>query len=1205
LSFASVAERLAAPSPGILHITRSGPGSLARLAIELLNKNRSVAVVARNQTELAECRALLTLFNPERSLKDPSPTKAQWIQRFVTIPHCPAVSGDKSGWAERMAALYALKRRQGVRGVLMTVDNFLLRTPPSDIFERHELRLHKGLEMTPELILEQALDWGYTRVPLVNVPGDIAVRGNILDMFCPGYLNPLRLEFFGDVLEDIRHFDPLSQRSVADITELCMLPASPVIFSRHLRQSAEKFWRKEVAGGRMTQAEAVGLARMVEAGKREILCGAFYEYSSCIEDWLPEGCVFILPGKDELPALLEEAQRNWLAFLDDMEADTGTCQSQERILRPTAQVHDIFSRVSRVYFETLRTEMPPAEEHSDVICLPETGYRSFQEIFPRPEDQERPWQQLVSLMRDWSANPSRRGDRRDQPSLAAAHGAAEKTGAEDGKVPAESKSRIILTFSSNRARSRFCNLAAQDGISPRLRYDEADNGLFALVSPFRKGLHLVWDNMLILGEDVLQPRVERARKLPQDVFHGMSRHDSLNEGDFLVHRDYGIGVFSGLHRMDLGGSQNDYLLLLYAGDDKLYLPVDRLSLVQRFKGADGASPTPDRLGGGQWTASKDKAKKAIEKIAADLIQMYATRKVEKKNFRYTPVDELYREFEASFGFEETPDQAKAIEDVLADMEKPEPMDRLICGDVGIGKTEVALLAAFRATLEGRQVALLCPTTVLAEQHYQTFRSRLAGFPVNIGMLSRFVSRAKQKEVLAAAAKGQIDMLIGTHRLLSKDVVIPRLGLLILDEEQRFGVRHKERLKEMRKNVDALTLTATPIPRTLQLSLSGIRELSIIETPPPERKPVATALLDRDDAALRGILERELNREGQVFWVYNRVQGLEQAASYVRKLVPRARVGMAHGQMGEAELEEAMHAFWHGETDILVCTSIIESGLDFPRANTLIVDQAQLFGLGQLYQLRGRVGRSDRQAFAVFITPEPDKLPELARQRMRIILEMDYLGAGFRVAMEDLRLRGAGNILGEAQTGHMNRLGLDLFLEMLEEAVAKLKGEPVRNGYETELSVGVPAFIPKLYMEDSEERLRYYKLLSSAQDEESQRDVVGEMRDRFGIIPGELENFISILSFKRYCSDRAVTKAEIFPDKLRLSFSEAAPLDPGRLIEFIMGMQAKGENVRLHPPAVLELPLHGDSVQGCLSATRSLLARLLDRQDDAPPGAHTS
>ena len=549
--------------------------------------------------------------------------------------------------------------------------------------------------------------------------------------------------------------------------------------------------------------------------------------------------------------------------------------------------------------------------------------------------------------------------------------------------------------------------------------------------------------------------------------------------------------------------------------------------------------------------------------------MYAYRKV-AKGFTYHPISEMYREFEASFGFEETPDQARAIQDVLDDMEKPEPMDRLVCGDVGFGKTEVAMRASFRAALEGRQVALLCPTTILAEQHFQTFKARLANFPVNVAMLSRFVPPAKQKEVLASAARGQVDILIGTHRLLSKDVALPNLGLLVLDEEQRFGVRHKERLKQLRKNVDVLTLTATPIPRTLQLSLSGIRELSVIETPPPDRKPVTTAIINRQEETLKAILERELARQGQVFWVYNRVQGLERVAEFVKKLVPDARIGMAHGQMSERSLEDTMHKFWHGELDVLVSTAIIESGLDFPRANTLIVDQAQLFGLGQLYQLRGRVGRSERQAFAVFVVNDVDKLAEQARQRLRIILDLDYLGAGFQVAMEDLRLRGTGNILGESQSGHMTRLGLDLFLEMLEEAVAKLKGTAVEEETATELTLGIAAHIPDEYIGDPRTRLQYYKSLASAVDGLAQQDIELEMRDRFGPWPEPVANFLAVLVFKRFLSTLGVLRADVHADRVRLMFAEkASALDPEKLIRWATATPDKG---RLLPPTGLEIML---------------------------------
>ncbi len=704
-----------------------------------------------------------------------------------------------------------------------------------------------------------------------------------------------------------------------------------------------------------------------------------------------------------------------------------------------------------------------------------------------------------------------------------------------------------------------------------MRYAPEAHGLFALVSPFRSGVELVWDNSLALGEDIIYPRAEKTPRAASRAFKGLDTFDDLKNGDLLVHRDYGIGRFAGLHHLDLNAAANDFLLIEYSGRDKLYVPADRLGLIQRFKGNEGVEPALDRLGGAAWAAGKEKARKAIEKIAADLVEMYAYRKV-AKGFRYDPPGELYHEFEATFGFEETPDQAKAIQDVLDDMDKSEPMDRLVCGDVGFGKTEVALRAAFRAAAEGRQVALLCPTTVLAEQHYQTFRARLAGFPVNVGLLSRFVPRPRQKEVLKAAAAGQIDILIGTHRILSSDVKLPNLALLVLDEEQRFGVRHKEKLKALKKNVDVLTLTATPIPRTLQLSMSGIRELSIIETAPQDRKPVATAVLRRDDDVLRKVIAREIEREGQVFWVYNRVQGLERVAEYVRKLMPEARVGMAHGQMSETELETTMHKFWHGELDVLVCTSIVESGLDFPRANTLVVDQAQMFGLGQLYQLRGRVGRSDRQAYAFFVVPDAERLTAVAEERLRIIMDMDYLGAGFQVAMEDLRLRGAGNILGEVQSGHMSRVGLDLYLEMLEEAVGRLKGTPSALAAETELTLGLPAHIPASYIDDGRERLRCYKALTSAAGGAAREEAALSMRDRFGPFPEELNNFLAVLDFKQFLTELQVQRADVYRDHVRMFWPGGqTAVHPERIVQ----LAAEMPGARLHPPAGLSLPLAGE------------------------------
>ncbi len=1155
MSFESLVGSLLGGRKNALHVGRSGVATKARLTTRLLSRNRNVVLVTQDAKELGACRSLIRLFLPEQSAVEVSQGRPVWEEPVLVLP--PYDPGQKSAvfWAERMAVLYALTRRSGPVPILAPVDALLPLLPPKDFFASHELCLTKGMEMAPELVLEQLVGWGYIRVPMVSSPGELAMRGDILDIACPGYPKPVRLEFFGDTLDDIRIFDAATQRSIADITDVTLIPVTPFLLDGKGESLSEDYWAALLRENVLDEEDLRILRRVARNGGKELLAGMAFPDASRLGEWLPKDSIFLLPDQSNFAQALKEIAATWEMHLDEERESTGLNQPGRRVLQSAADVTAALEGHDRAYFDKLVVGVA-----SEVEDMPERTIRSYQEMFSAPADMERPWQRLVAAMRDW-ASPGKQGE----------------------------YERVLLSFASERGRSKFLALAEQDGIRPQLRYASEGRGLFALVSPFRSGAHLVWDKTLVLGEDVLQPRSERsARRGSSEAFRGLDRYDNLKEGDLLVHRDYGLGRFAGLHHMDLGGVSNDYMLLVYAGDDKLYLPVDRMELVQRYKAPDGTVGAPDKLGGSQWFSSKEKARKAIEKIAEDLVEMYAYRKV-AKGFVYHPVSEMFREFEASFGFEETADQARAIQDVLRDMEKPEPMDRLVCGDVGFGKTEVAMRASFRAALEGRQVALLCPTTILAEQHFQTFKARLANFPVNVAMLSRFVPPARQKEILAAAAKGQVDILIGTHRLLSKDVSLPNLGLLVLDEEQRFGVRHKERLKQLRKNVDVLTLTATPIPRTLQLSLSGIRELSVIETPPPDRKPVTTAIINRQEETLKAILERELARKGQVFWVYNRVQGLERVAEYVQKLVPGAKVGMAHGQMTERALEDTMHKFWHGDIDVLVSTAIIESGLDFPRANTLIVDQAQLFGLGQLYQLRGRVGRSDVQAFAVFVVNDVDKLAEQARQRLRIILDLDYLGAGFQVAMEDLRLRGTGNILGESQSGHMTRLGLDLFLEMLEEAVTKLKGTQIEEEISTEITLGIAAHIPDDYIEDPKIRLQYYKSLSSAVDGLAQQDIELEMRDRFGPWPEPVANFLAVLSFKRFLGGLGALRADLHPHRVRIAFAEKTPrLEAEKLIAWAM---AAPDKAKLLPPAGLEMILPQGPVIEQLAYAQSELSSL--------------
>ncbi len=1138
------------------HLTRSGMASRCRLALHYLEEGRSTVLLVRTREEFNAARGFLTLFSADISHSASAVDKVRWQSPLLFLPPGIANTGIQSLWAERMATFYALQYKKP-SCLVLTPESLLVKYMPQSFFSDHELTLHKNSDMSPDLLVEQAVVWGYERVQMVSRAGELARRGDILDIFPPGYEKPVRLEFFGDMLEDMRLFDAVSQRSLASISQVTLLSPIPIAAGEGLHKKALQRWERLLQKGMLDENALHDFKKNAGIGGAGLLPGTFYDAPTVLEEWLLKDCVWLLPGEADTQEELESTART---LAERIESDEVAVPQQARmVLRDVASVFALWKDAPLIYQEPLvmgsaigdALEGIPTVAQSapsgKYVDLQERQLHSFAELFVQDmvsdgtaevaqRVQDRPWQQLVAGLKAWQGE----------------------------------KRQVILSFANERSRAKFLALAEQDGIVPHLRYAAQGEGIFALVAPWRGGVDLLWDNVRVLGEDILYPKAEKRTRTAAGAFRGLDRFDDLTVGDLLVHRDYGIARFAGLHHMDMGQSSNDYLLLEYSGADKLYVPADRLSLIQRFKGGDGVDPTLDKLGGSLWQNSKDKARKAIEKIAADLVEMYALRKV-TKGFSYGPPDELFREFEATFGFEETPDQAKAIQDVLDDMEKNEPMDRLVCGDVGFGKTEVALRASFRAAAEGRQVALLCPTTVLAEQHYQTFRQRLAGFPINVGLLSRFVSKQKQKDVLKAAEQGQIDIVVGTHRLLSKDVVLPNLGLLILDEEQRFGVRHKEKMKALKKNVDALTLTATPIPRTLQLSMSGIRELSIIETAPPERRPVSTAILQRDGKVLKEVLEREIQREGQVFWVYNRVQGLERVAEYVRGLVPHARIGMAHGQMGEKDLEETMHKFWHGELDVLVCTSIVESGLDFPRANTLIVDQAHMFGLGQLYQLRGRVGRSDRQAYAFFVVPEEHRLSDTSRERLRIILELDYLGAGFQVAMEDLRLRGAGNILGEVQSGHMTRLGLDLFLEMLEEAVSRLKGTPSSVNMETELTIGVAAHIPQSYVQDGRERLRYYKALSSAVDGAAREDISLAMRDRFGSFPVEFENFLAVLYFKQLLGSLQAQKADIYAHKIVVHWDKGQEsLDTEKLVALVSAGGKTGYTLRPLPPATLEI-----------------------------------
>jgi transcription-repair coupling factor (superfamily II helicase) len=725
--------------------------------------------------------------------------------------------------------------------------------------------------------------------------------------------------------------------------------------------------------------------------------------------------------------------------------------------------------------------------------------------------------------------------------------------------------------------------------------------LVLIRAPFAAGVAFPDAKLTLFGNADLfdvTPAVERpSRKIRTSGF--FSDFAELKPGDFVVHVDHGIGQFEGLRIIESDGRGGEFMLLRYAEDSRLYVPLERMDLVQSYRVVEGNHPPLDRLGGTAWASRKTRVRKSLEDMADQLLALYAERKT-AQGFAFSTDGNWQREFEDGFEFEETPDQLTAIADIKRDLEKPSPMDRLLCGDVGYGKTEVAMRAAFKAIADGKQVAVLTPTTVLAFQHFETFKKRFAAFPTRIEMLSRFRTAAEQKVVLADLEAGKVDIVIGTHRLLSKDVKFSDLGILVVDEEQRFGVAHKERLKEMRKNVHALALSATPIPRTLHMSLVGLRDMSVIETAPRDRLAIQTVVTAFNEEVVRKAIETELARDGQVYFIHNRVESIYSLASLVNKLVPKARVVVGHGQMGEKDLEKVMLKFIRDEADVLVATTIVENGLDIPRANTILINRADRLGLAELYQLRGRVGRAHQRAYAYLLVPPERTLSDIARKRLAAMKEFSELGAGFRIAALDLELRGAGNMLGRQQHGHIESIGFDLYVQMLERAVAKLKGEESAPELRTTLSLGMDVRIPEEYIPSENLRLRTYKRVSSVATEAEKLDVRKELEDRFGPLPKSVENLLEFAVLKSLSERLRIASVERQGAKIALRFHPETQLEPSVVVKVVRSRKG----IKLDPSGVLWMELQrGESAPAVL---RSVLEGL--SEDPAlvsPSGSETA
>ena len=712
----------------------------------------------------------------------------------------------------------------------------------------------------------------------------------------------------------------------------------------------------------------------------------------------------------------------------------------------------------------------------------------------------------------------------------------------------------------------------ENATSARLAEDSSAGSIPALVlcrAPFTDGVVFLDARVAIFGTgDVFESMRAGTTKRRPKTASFFSDFSELKPGDYVVHVDHGIAQFEGLHQIENGGARGEFMRLRYADDARLYVPLERLDLVQSYRAVEGATPVLDKLGGGTWTARKARVKKSVEDMAEKLLKIYAGRKT-GEGFAFSPDGEFQREFEDAFEFEETPDQAIAIADVKRDMERQQPMDRLLCGDVGYGKTEVAMRAAFKAATDSKQVVVLAPTTILAFQHFETFRKRFAAFPIKVDLLSRFRTAREQKDVLALVETGQVDIVIGTHRLLSKDVKFHDLGLLVVDEEQRFGVAHKERLKELKLNVDVLTLSATPIPRTLNMSLVGLRDMSVIETPPKDRMAIQTVVAPFSEVLIRRAIDEEMLRHGQVFLVHNRVETIYAIADLVKKLVPKARVVVGHGQMNEKELESVMFKFVRGEADVLVATTIVENGLDIPSANTILINRADRFGLSELYQLRGRVGRSNQRAYAYLLVPQDVVLTQLATRRLAALKEFSALGAGFRVAALDLELRGAGNLLGGQQHGHINAIGFDMYVQMLERAVSTLKGEEVKSEMRATINLGLDIRIPEQYIPNENLRLRTYKRIAGITNEKERDEVNNELTDRFGAPHSSVGNLLDYALLKGLAESLLISSIERRANEVAIKFHPETPLSPENLVKFI---RSQKEGLRLDPSGTLWMRL---------------------------------
>lgn len=1064
-----------------------------------------------------------------------------------------AVSYHPQTACRRIGALYLMLTDPGPFVVVTTVSALLQKVIPREVLSAHAEYIVAGEEMDRDSLLQKLIQGGYQEATLVEDPGDFAVRGGLVDVYPPLYSDPLRIEFFGDKVESIRAFSAADQRSLKPLEEVTLLPAAETVLDpRNMDEIVERARRQ----GDLLEMPGLRIEDVVEKLKRLDqfpgiggLISLIHALPDTLLDYAPAHTLLVLvaPGAIENAALATQ-EALAMSYASACNEGARLCAAPESLFMEWSEVIARIGRGPHLALTMVPVTGATEEETCDLTI--EHNDAIVQELRAQPvrmragADGDRDEEGLLMPLIEW---------------IRRAMGS--------GLAP-------CMVCRTKKQAERLRSLLALYGLHPDLagtfsREGSPNGSSYICLGELSSGF--VWEEealAIITEEEIFGSRRRPAKSPRMEASARWIAFEDLKTGDFIVHVEHGIGKYNGLVKLEVGEIVNDFLLIEYRDNDRLYVPVDRMSSVQKYVGVDGMTVRLDKMGGKSWERVKERVKKSIRKMAEQLLKLYAWRKVQKGH-AFSAHDRYFEEFEAAFEYNETPDQARAISEVLADMEASVPMDRLVCGDVGYGKTEVALRAAFKAVWDQKQVAFLAPTTVLAEQHRQTFTKRFAPYPVQVETLSRFRSAGQQRAIVKKLKEGQVDIVIGTHRLLQKDIAFKDLGLLIIDEEQRFGVAHKERLKELRRSVDVLALTATPIPRTLHMSLMGVRDMSVIATPPEYRYSIKTYICRFDDTVVTEAIQRELQRGGQVFFVHNNINTIRGVARHLEKLMPGLRIGVAHGRLGDEDLEEVMFKFLNREIDVLVCTSIIESGLDIPSANTILINHADRFGLAQIYQLRGRVGRADEQAYAYLFIPHEDSLTRDAQKRLKVLMEHSDLGAGFQIAMSDLQIRGGGTILGPSQSGHIASVGYEMYLRLMERTINELKGEPAEPEFEPEIKVNWSAYIPETYIADIDQRMASYKRLAGMTGPSEIAAFEEEIRDRYGPLPEPVRALLDKIILKVMCRSIGIDRLDWGGKRLVISFCRDCRVNPERMMRLI---ETAPGRFRLSPDGVLEVEI---------------------------------